>query len=178
MKTKILILILFSLVLSACGGKVNLQDEKQAKAIADKQYRFSALVISVQDDALTKKTNPAYFKKQKFSKSMTKLFKREGLLDVNSKTKLKVVVTKVHIRSQIKAFFSVPGVTKSDKLNADVFVVDQDDKVVEKLSVNSSNALGGTAGTLASVRTSLLFNTFSKLTSDLFTGKAEAEEEF
>jgi len=166
--------LLFVLMLSACGGVIKLDKGQEAKSITDKNYQFVRVDVSIAENAYTAKTKKTYFKKEAFSKSINNHFRRAGLINSSVDTYLKIYVTKIHVRSQLKAFLSIPG---SDKLLADVTVVDTAGNVLEKFSVDSNYSLGGTANALASIRAGFLYRNFGRMSSDLFRGKVEAEEE-
>ena len=173
MYQKYLIFSLCTLLLSACAGKVNLKESDQ-KVIADKNYRFAKIEVVVADKAISKKTKPGYFKKDDFVKIFTKQFYKAGLIDSDSPYTLKIQITKLHIRSNLIAFLSIP---ESDKLFATVSVYDGSNQVVDRFEVKSTYSLGGTASGLSTIRTGFLYRNFGKMTQDLFKGVVEAEEE-
>lgn len=175
MYIKSLIWVSSLLFLYGCGGMVNLQDQSQAKEIAEQNYRFASVNVRLSEKAVIDKSTSQYFIKDKFVASLEKKLQKHGLLQADAASYLDVLVNKIHIRSQFKAFLFVPG---KDSLQADVIVRGKNGIELHKFSVNSNYVLGGTTSTLASVRTAFLYSNFAKMVVDLFSGKnAESEDE-
>ena len=166
-KTTLVVVSFWVLFFLACTGKVKTQGSE--KSIIDKNYKFSAIIITLGAEAKKKLRKNRSFSIKKMQAASYEVFIARKLLSDTSPYSVYFHITDLRARTTAGAVILGPLGGK-DLLVGEVIVKDPAGKVLEQFTVRTSYSLGGVATGLKQVRMTWLYKKFAILAANTFQG--------
>ncbi len=161
------ILLICIIFLAACATSV-----KQIGDFSNYEYagqKFSKINVSLSPEA-QEKYRWYLFNADKLSWAVQSQIRAKGLFSDLSQNLIEIVITHVRIRSSFIAT-QVGIMAGADRLEGDVFVKNEEGKILNSFSITASYALGGSIGGNDDIRMNWLYDKFAKLTVKNILGK-------
>ncbi|MCJ7546192.1 MAG: PEGA domain-containing protein [Deltaproteobacteria bacterium] len=161
------ILLICIIFLTACASSV-----KRIGDFSNYEYtgqKFNKINVSLSPEA-QEKYRGYLFNADKLSWAVQSQIRAKGLFSDLSQNLIEVVITHVRIRSSFIAT-QVGIMAGADRLEGDVFVKNEEGKILNSFSITASYALGGSIGGNDDIRMNWLYDKFAKLTVKNILGK-------
>jgi len=161
-----IILLICIVFLTACASSV-----KRIGDFSNYEYtgqKFNKINVSLSPEE--KYQGGTLFKTDMLSWAVQSQIRAKGLYSDFSQNLIEIVVTHLRIRSSFSAdFWGV--MAGADRLAGDVFVKNEEGKILNSFSITASYALGGSIGGNDDIRMNWLYDKFAKLTVKNILGK-------
>lgn len=168
--TRLIVILLSVLVLSACSGAVKRPDGPQISEVRP-GVKYAGVSIAFTEKGKDLHRENLKFNPDELSQNVLRAMQSHDLIDPASDRRLEIVITDVRVRSNFSAVMW-GFMAGNDRITGDVNIKDGTDKTVGSFQVSAAYALGGLAGGQDETRMGWLYEKFTELTLQEIGGKS------